>query len=173
VFVESDSPILYRRYFKGVTRVIVEDGFKSQSNRDYPPSELFSELYLVYSDLGFEAFGDFLIVGREFKETGGPAYAIAIHLTYVDPNADDVISVKHYVSDQVDTPKDPAGKFLEALDKLVEDVNSPKSLIFRTSAVEEYLSLHRAGHFPGLGYVKKLSMQHHIELMANLLVGRA
>lgn len=172
IFVEHDN-ILYRKHFKGIKRVIVQDGFKSRTNKHYPNSELFSELYLTFDDMNYDAFGDFLIVGRDYKDGGGPAYAIAIHLTYADPKADNAISIKHYVSDQVDTPKDPAGKFLEALTKLVEDVQKKGSPVFRSSAVEEYLQLYNDEHFPGLGYVKKLSMQHHIELMSNLLCEEA
>jgi hypothetical protein len=169
VFVGQHGSTLYRKHFKGVTRVIVVDGFKPRNNREYPPAEPFSELYLTYDDMGCEAFGDFLIVGSEYREGGGPAYAIAIHLTYADPAADNAIAIKHYVSIQVDTPKDPAGKFLEALKKLAFDVERGDSLILRTTAVEAYLQYYRDKHFPGLGYVKKLSMQHHLELMAHLL----
>ena len=171
IFVEQHSTTLYRKHFKvaGVNRVLVQDGFVSRNNREYPPFEPFSELYLTYREMGCDAFGDFLIVGSDFKEGGGPAYAIAIHLTYADPDSDDAIAIKHYVSDQVDTPKDPAGKFLEALQKLSEDVLAPSSLIFQSDAVREYLTLYENQHFPGLGYTKKLSMQHHFELMAHLL----
>jgi hypothetical protein len=30
-----------------------------------------------------DGFGDFLIVGDDYSESGGPAYAIAIHLTFI------------------------------------------------------------------------------------------
>lgn len=170
VFVEQHSSRLYRKHFQGSTRVIVEDGFNSRNNRDYPPSEPFSELYLVFQDeLGCSGFGDFLMVGSHFREGGGPAYAVTLHLTFLDPAADNAIGIKHYVSDQIDTPKDPAGKYAEALEKLVQDVRAPNSPILRTSAVEEFLDFHREGHFPGLGFAKKLSMQHHVELMGTLL----
>jgi hypothetical protein len=135
---------------------------------------LFSELYLTYkTDLGCQGFGDFLMVGSDFNEGGGPAYAIAIHLTYVDPDADSGVARKHYVSDEVDTPKNPGGKYLQALKKLYNDVTAPGSLIFRSDAVEEYLQFYENNHFPGLGYTKKLSMQHHLELMAHVLIDEA
>jgi hypothetical protein len=169
VFVEDK--LLYRRHFQG-KRVLIQDGFRTRNNREYPPEEPFSDLYLTYQEMKYDAFGDFLIVGSEYREGGGPAYAIAIHLTYVDPKADDAIAIKHYVSVQVDTPGDPAGKFLQALRKLANDVEKPRSPILKTTAVNEYLQLYRDKHFPGLGYVKKLSMQHHIELMAHLLGSR-
>lgn len=169
IFVMPHSTSLYRKRFNDSTRILVENGFISRNNREYPASEPFSELYLTYSDMGGDGFGDFLIVGSDYKEGGGPAYAIAIHLTYADPKADESLAIKHYVSDQVDTPKDPAGKFFEALSKLVKDVSKTGSPIYKSRAVKEYLQLYKDQHFPGLGYVKKLSMQHHIELIAHLL----
>lgn len=170
VFVGQHGSTLYRKHFRGVPRVLIEDGFKSRINREYPLTEPFSELYLTYDEeMGFNGFGDFLMVGSEFREGGGPAYAIAIHLTYADPDADNAIAIKHYVSIEVDTKEDPAGKFLQSLKKLANDVERRDSPILRTTAVMEYLELYRDRHFPGLGYVKKLSMQHHLELMAHLL----
>lgn len=169
IFVGPHSSTLYRRHFRSAKRVLIEDGFVTRKNREYPLSEPFSELYLTYAEMGCDAFGDYLIVGRDYREGGGPAYAIAIHLTYSDPSADNAIAIKHYISEQVDTPKDPAGKFFEALTKFANDVREPNSPIRKTQAVEEYLQLYEKQHFPGLGYVKKLSMQHHIELMAHLL----
>ncbi len=174
VFVESESS-LYRRHFRlaNAVKVIIKDGFQNRINRDYPESELFSEIYLTFQEYSCNAFGDFLIVGREYNDGGGPAYAIAIHLTYKDSNADNAIAIRHFVSDRVDTPKDPAGKFIEALEKLYEYVEENPEVFDRTTALEEYLELYRKQHFPGLGYVKKLSMRHHIELMGILVGGEA
>jgi hypothetical protein len=169
IFVEQHSTTLYRKHFNATKRILVQDGFNSRNNRDYPPSEPFSELYLTFTEMGCQGFGDFLIAGSEFREGGGPAYAIAIHLTYADVTADNAIAIKHYISDQVNTPKDPAGKYLEALRKLAEDAASQNTQIHQTEAVSEYLHLYRENHFPGLGYTKKLSMQHHVELMAHVL----
>ncbi len=169
IFVGTERT-LYQRHFKGILRVLIQDGFESQTaNKHYPPTEPFSDIYLTYQERGFDAFGDYLMVGSGFKDGGGPAYAIAIHLTFANPDAENAIAINHYLSDQVDTPKDPAGKFLEALSKLVNDVERKDSPIFQSDAVKEYLQLYKDQHFPGLGYVKKLSMQHHIELMAHLL----
>lgn len=174
IFIEKQNSRLYRNHFAQSKRVLMEDGFISRKNREYPENELFSELYLTYkTDLGCQGFGDFLMVGSDFNEGGGPAYAIAIHLTYVDPDADNAIAIKHYVSDEVDTPKNPGGKYLQALKKLYNDVTAPGSLIFRSDAVEEYLQFYENNHFPGLGYTKKLSMQHHLELMAHVLIDEA
>ena len=114
-----------------------------------------------------DGFGDYLIVGDDYSETGGPAYAVAIHLTYL--NDEDDMFIYHFVSDRTDSPTDPGGKFLEALNKLVKQIEEPKSLIYKSSACKEYLELYEKQHYPGLGSVKKLSMQHHLELIAHFI----
>lgn len=167
VFIEGKLTKLYTRNFKMGQRVLVRDGFNKQRNRDYQPKELFSDLHITYEEEGMDGFGDFLIVGDGYSETGGPAYAIAIHLTFIDPDEDNAMFIYHFVSDRQDTPTDPAGKFAEALRKLMRKLDSGKSKLVETSAVKEFRELHRKGHFPGLGYVKKLSMIHHIETLAS------
>jgi len=158
---------LYQRHFKGSHRVLLKDGFEKKRNADYEPVERFSDLHLTYEEEGMDGFGDFLIVGDEYSESGGPAYAIAIHLTFIDPDQDDVMRIYHFKSKRQDTPKDPAGKFAEALDEMMETLNEPHSKVLESTAVQEFRALHEQGHFPGLGYVKKLSMNHHIETLAH------
>ena len=168
-FFEVDSGKLYQRHFKNATKILIRDGFQKRKNREYSeaPLELFSDLHITYVDENVNGFGDFLIVGDDFSEGGGPAYAVAIHLTFIDSDKDKAMYVYHFVSDRQDTPKDPAGKFLEALNKLIEKLDDPNSKVLETKAVEEFRKYHKDKHFPGLGYVKKLSMQHHIETLAD------
>lgn len=170
IFIDGFAGKLYQRHLKkdGIKRVLIRNGFKPQKkNSLYPPSEHFSDLHITFPDEGMGGFGDYLIVGDEYAETGGPAYAVAIHLTYL--YSDDDMFIYHFISDQTDSPIDPGGKFLEALKKLVNAINEPKSLIFESRACSEYLELYKKKHYPGLGYVKKLSMQHHIELVADFI----
>jgi hypothetical protein len=108
-----------------------------------------------------------LIVGDEYNESGGPVYAVAIHLTFIDPDQDNAMQIYHFKSERQDTPKDPAGKFAEALATMMKTLDSPKSKVLETGAVKEFRVLYKQGHFPGLGYVKKLSMNHHIETLAD------
>ncbi|MDR5820810.1 sce7725 family protein [Caballeronia sp. LZ043] len=169
VFVEDHAKLLYRKHFDRSTRILVRDGFKRLRNADYPEMEEFSDLHVTCDDLGMAGFGDFLIVGDVYSEGGGPAYAVAIHLTFIDPDKDDVMYIYHFVSDTKDTPTDPAGKFAQALAKLIAKLDSGTSHILETDAVKEFRELHAKGHFPGLGYVKKLSMKHHIETLADYL----
>ena len=168
-FIEDHAKLLYRKHFDQSTRILVRDGFKRQRNADYPAMEEFSDLHVTYRDLGMTGFGDFLIVGDVYSEGGGPAYAVAIHLTFIDPDKDNVMYIYHFVSDTKDTPTDPAGKFAQALAKLITKLDSGTSHILETNAINELRDFHAKGHFPGLGYVKKLSMKHHIETLAAYL----
>lgn len=166
VFVENHTNVMYRRHFQDSSRVLIRDGFTRQRNADYPPKEVFSELHLTYPDSGAKGFGDFLIVGDVYSEGGGPAYAVAIHLTFIDRKNDDVMYIYHFVSERKDTPTDPAGKFSEALEKMIRTIDGNNSGVFETEAIKEFRNLHEKRHFPGLGYLKKLSMKHHIETLA-------
>lgn len=168
VFFEAHCGKLYRKHFKGTSRILLRDGFqRRRRNRDHPPIEPFSDLHVTFEEEGMNGFGDFLIVGDDFLETGGPAYAVAIHLTFIDREKDDEMFIYHFVSERQDTPTDPAGKFAEALDKMIRKLNKPNSKVLETDAVREFRDLHARQHFPGLGYIKKLSMKHHIETLAD------
>jgi hypothetical protein len=167
IFFDRSCGKLYQRHFKGSHRVLLKDGFQRMRNRDYERLEAFSDLHATFKDEGMDGFGDFLIVGDEYSESGGPAYAVVIHLTFIDPDQDDSMWIYHFKSRRQDTPQDPAGKFAEALDSMMRVIDSPKSKILETSAVKEFRVLHKQRHFPGLGYVKKLSMNHHIETLAD------
>ncbi|MHC2539139.1 sce7725 family protein [Bradyrhizobium diazoefficiens] len=167
VFFEAHCGKLYRKHFQGANRVLLRDGFKRRRNADQPVVEEFSDLHITYEEEGMNGFGDFLMVGDDYTETGGPAYAVAIHLTFIDPDQDDAMFIYHFVSNTKDTPTDPAGKFAEALQKLIERLNTGASKLIETTAIQEFRQLYADGHFPGLGYVKKLSMKHHIETLAD------
>ena len=171
VFVSSPAAMLYRKHFTGSTRILIQDGFERRKNADYALNspEKFSELHVTYRELVLSGFGDFLIVGDDYSESGGPAYAVAIHLTYIDPSDDNVMYVHHFVSTSNDTPTDPAGKFAQALEKLIDHLDSGRSNLLETKAIVAFRELHAEQHFPGLGNVKKLSMKHHIETLAAYL----
>lgn len=169
IFLEDYCGKLYQRNFRTQdAKVLVRDGFERRRNRDHPDvAEFFSDLHVTFEEENVSGFGDFLIVGDEYSESGGPAYTIAIHLTYIDSDKDNEMYIRHFKSDRQDTPKDPAGKFAEALAKLIAAIDEDDSKFTESSAIEEFRDLHRRGHYPGLGYVKKLSMKHHIETLAD------
>lgn len=168
IFLEDQCGKLYQRKFKThPEQILIRDGFERRRNRDHPSAEFFSDLHITYGEEAVTGFGDFLIVGDDYQESGGPAYTIAIHLTYIDPDQDNAMFVRHFLSDRQDTPKDPGGKFAEALAKLIQAIDAPGSKFIETSAIGEFRDLHARGHYPGLGTAKKLSMAHHIETLAH------
>lgn len=167
IFLDEHTNILYRKHFSQGYRVLVRDGFVRMKNADYHRVDMFSDMHITYVDHGMNGYGDFLTVGDNYSEGGGPAYAVAIHITYIDPSQDEAMFIYHFKSDTNDTPTDPAGKFAQALDKLVSTADKDDSNLLETSAIRELRDLHDRGHFPGLGYVKKLSIKHHLETLAD------
>lgn len=169
VFLEDYSGKLYQSNFDQLgLKVLVRDGCVDRKrNKDHPDHpEFFSDLHATYKLEGVDAFGDFTMVGDDYSEGGGPAYTVAIHLTFIDDDSQKAMYIQHFKSDSQETPKDPAGKFHEALKKLVAELRKPDSKFYKTTAVREFEDLYKRGHYPGLGYVKKLSMKHHVETMA-------
>jgi hypothetical protein len=167
VFLEGRSSIGYRDRFPTGGRVILEDSFERRPrNEGYPPNEFYSDTHERFGEEGI-GFGDFSIQGNYYTETGGQALAVAIHFVNREPSGE--LWVRHFLSDRtrgrgVDTP----GKFREALRKTVRFINSSDNWL-DTEGSEEFIDLNRREHFPGLGFVKKVSIKHHIELVDAVL----
>jgi len=167
LYAENFPVRRYRGIITPNTKVLLDDKFKPQvKNADYliNPDEFFSEDHIYFAEDGFQGFGDYLTIGDDYAESGWLPYAVAIHFTYVKENNE--IWIKHFVSDSNNDSTDVAGKFGEALDKLIEFITLQN---ITTDAANEFRRLHSNGHYPGLGTLKKLSIKNHIELVHNLL----
>lgn len=150
-------------------RVMCEDHFPKQTrNIDYSDikTEFFSSDHLYYADDGFKGFSDYSVVGEEYSETGFAPYAVAIHIVYFDEKR--ILRIAHFVSDSNDDISDPARKFAEAVEKLVE---WNKAMKFDTVGIQEFEAAYYSKTYPGLGTVKKYSIMHHLELMSRYLDG--
>lgn len=152
------------------SKVMFDDKFpKASRNADYSKNEdeFFSEDHLYFRDEGFKGFSDYSVVGAEYNESGFAPLAVAIHIVYFDQKKE--LRVHHFVSDSNADINDPAGKFGEALTKLVEwvDMNNPPL----TAGLKSFLDCYETGKYPGLGTVKKYSIMHHLELMNMYLEG--
>lgn len=157
-----------RRKFKSETQAILGDYFdKQRVNADYRKDvdKSFSSDCFFYKNEGFVAFSDFQVIGAGWVEGGWSPVAVAIHLTYKDSGTDD-IRIHHFVSDSSDQDLDIAGRFHEALTKLVKFADERK---LQSTALDEFFAISLTGSFHGLGIVKKLSIMHHIELMQELI----
>jgi len=149
-------------YFKVANKSILSD-----TATLITPEEFFSDDHLFYEEDGFVGFSDYLTIGDDYAESGWLPYAVAIHFTYKKENSQ--IWIKHFVSDSNSDTTDVAGKFGEALEKLIEFIDEEG---IDTEAADEFRELHTNGHYPGLGSLKKLSIKNHLELLYNLLIAK-
>lgn len=157
---------IFRRTVRD-SRVLFDDKFsKKTRNTDYigDEDEFFSDDHLYYAEDGYRGFSDYSIVGSDYSDSGFAPYAVAIHIVYFDRKNN--LRIRHFVSDSNQDTKDPAGKFGEALAKLVK-WNKTQNL--STYGITQFIDHYNNGTYPGLGTVKKLSIMHHIELMSNFL----
>lgn len=166
---EKTSPVAIPQ-LKNV--VLIGDSFdKKVRNADYKIESAFSHAHITSSNFkNVVGFGDYTILPEEFVESGGPAYVVTIHASYINTNKFNEIYIRHYSSYDDRSPANPAGKFIDALNKLVADLNCDPSIFYHSNAMREFESLHSSGHYPGLGQVKKMSIKHHIETVCNYLV---
>lgn len=166
VFIKDPMPGSFVNQIEPQRRVLISDPFEKQArNADYPRNEFFSDKHTVEANPEAIDFGDFSIVGDHFSETGGPAYAITLHHIH---NREDqgALYVDHFISDDVDTPFDPSGKTIQALGKLVDALRN--TIPNDTNACSEYQSIYDSGNTRGLGYMKRLAIKHHLEVMLRL-----
>lgn len=154
---------------KNTGNIIFEDKFnKKPKNIDYikDTDEFFSDDHLFYHEEGYVGFGDYSIIGETYYEGGFKPYAVAIHIVYFD--SDKILRVHHFVSDSNSDTDNVAGKFYEAVLKLVEwynkDYNGRK-----TYALKTFVEYADKGYYPGLPTIKKLSIMHHLEIVSAFL----
>lgn len=162
----------FRRLENVGHKVLFEDKFiKQLKNSDYLKNEdeVFSDDHLFYKEEGYFGFGDYSTIGDAYEESGFAPRAVAVHLVYFDSS--DALRVHHFVSDTNYGIEDVAGKYFEAIVKLQQfaPILEEKN---KTNALVTLLSHAKAGYYPGLPTLKKLSIMHHIELMGRFLDGR-
>ena len=151
----------------GEKNITLQDKFnKKKRNADYGEEpELFSYEHIIYDANKYYGFSDYSIVGSNYTNGGGPAYAIVLHILYY--NKENILYVRHFVSDSKDGPKNQSAKFLEAAGKLNRWLISNKK--YHSYAINELLNYYNKNHYPGPGIIKKLSIMHHLEIMSRYL----
>ena len=141
---------------------------EQRRNVDYitTPEEQFTEEPFYYSQDHFAGFSDYTTLSKNFVEGGMLPYAIAIHFTYKANQ--DMIYIRHFVSDTNLDQSNIQGKFSEAGSKAVAFFSEhPK--YFRSSAIQELVNYIKNTKYPGLGVLKKLSIKHHLQLVSHIL----
>ena len=157
--------------------ICMDDNFnEQQKNADYAGmvDELFTENVFYYEEDQYDGYSDYTALPSNMPEGGMLPYAIAIHMTY--KRTADQIYIHHFVSDSNDNNRDTAKKFAEAGLKVIDFYQGRKEM---TPSAQELVERSRIansskqgatieGGYPGLGYLKKLSIKNHIELLLNL-----
>lgn len=144
-------------------RVLIRDNFRRRTpNSQYPPREHFTDLNTIAGNRDNLNWGDYSIQGDHFADGGGAAMTVAIHHIHFSDNGES-LDVSHFLSDRQETTDDPAGKTIEAARKLVAalDILAPAD----TDACGEYQAMVEAEHWRGLGYLKRLAIRHHLEVI--------
>lgn len=167
IMAAKDVVRRYRPALPGAHVKLTERFTKRRTNLDYVGVEptLFTDDNIYYHDDGFAGFSDFATIGREYSEGGSSPRAVVIHLTYPDPD-DGTIWLRHFCSTSNDDTADTAGKFGQALEKLVSFVNEAG---LSNPALDAFRAYEAQQSYPGLGMVKKLSIQNHLYLVADSL----
>lgn len=176
-FAKTSRSMKRRLQEDGKTIVCLDDNFKEQpKNADYAGivDELFTENFFYYESDGYDGYSDYTALPSAIAIGGMLPYAIAIHMTY--KRTEDQIYIHHFVSDTNDTNRDTAKKFMEAgrkvisfYEEMTEFTPSAKELILRAKNANKGVRGEEADlAYPGLGYLKKLSIKNHIELLLDL-----
>lgn len=144
----------------------LDDCFKSRvRNADYAleVDELFSEEPFFYAEEGLDGYSDYATLPSEYIEGGMLPHALVIHLSY--KKNEEQLYVHHFVSDSNDSNSDIRGKFREAARKVAPFYVGKA----QTEAVREVIEkANDPEGYPGLGYLKKLSVKNHLELILSL-----
>lgn len=168
--VPNDAPSGALNAIKNI--VLMDDPFqKKKKNADYERDSYFSDVHTNYKKRAANVIGfsDYTIVGSDYSEGGGPAYVVTIHMSYIDIENFDSMSIKHFSSTDNNSLVDPGGKFFEALTKF-HSFNEKHPHVFDDTIEKiELINLYHRRQYPGLGVVKKLSIEHHIQTICNYL----
>jgi hypothetical protein len=162
IFEDTRLPIA-RSFSWHPQRVVLHDGFqREKKNADYGSDSTFPSFMDDAGGMGFQGFGDYLIVGDMYRDnSGGAGFVVALHVTIPDGRD---LNVHHFcsVSDSGIRGLE-SDKFREACASLA---TSPAVLaLARTTGLNDFFDWYSRVHYPGLGKAKQAAMQHHVEVV--------
>ncbi|WP_265820942.1 sce7725 family protein [Geovibrio ferrireducens] len=153
----------YLEKFPHYKRVAIENAFSAQNrNADYPFESFFSSLFSIFRER-FVGFGDYTVQSMDFEPASGSNMTFvspAIHLSYV---RDSSVFVRHYITTPAESP-DFNTRVRFSMSKALMD----KNIFFYSAGIRE-LEAKAALGATNLAKLKEIGMQHHIELMNNLI----
>lgn len=150
----------------GKNIIRLDDCFKSRSrNADYAleVDEFFSEEPFYYdSESDLDGYSDYTTLPSEYTEGGMLPYALVIHLSYKKTKINYMFIILFQIQMKLIVI------FVENLEKL-QKIAPFYVDKYRTKAVEEIIEkAEDPNGYPGLGYLKKLSIKNHLELILSL-----
>lgn len=168
------EPHKYRsldRYIKSLGKIYIrlDDVFeKQQKNADFLniSAHKFSEEHLYYTEDNYQGFSDFTVLPSEYIDGGSTPRAVVIHLTYLNPEIENQIWIRHFTSESNDSIANVQGKFAEAAQKAVQFCDQ---LPLNNSATNELRRYYDDARYPGLGTVKKISLKNHLLIVSSYL----
>lgn len=168
-FAEDKGPSRrYRSIFPSPRTALLKDNFSRKvRNQDYYDlsESIFTEDNIYFREDNYIGLADYQTIGRGFAEGGSLPRVVAIHLTY-QKRDDEAIFVRHFCSTPNGSSADTAGKYLEALSKLVAFADDSG---LENGAIQTFRNHLHLQTFPGLGVIKKLSIQNHVHVMIKAL----
>lgn len=159
----------FMKTLTGKAYIRLDDPFeKEPRNAEYleRPARKFSEEHLYFSDEGFDGFGDFTVLPREFIDGGSAPRAVVIHFTYINEMDEKNIWIRHFTSISNDSIANVQGKFAEAAEKAIEFIDAENVTNSAALELKDYFTRH---HYPGLGVVKKISIKNHLLIIEAFL----
>jgi hypothetical protein len=165
LFAPEVDPALYSGAVPQNRSVVISDNFPGRTrNIDYSVAvdELFGDDLLTWRGSGWAGFSDFTILPpASFAASGGPALAIAIHLTYMKGSA---MWVRHFVSG-AGTRGQNAPKWAVILPQLNTVIAANPGLFDNTKGLQAFVT-QAGGSYTNLGTSKRQQIGHHVESVA-------
>lgn len=169
-----DEEVLGRDYISsiGSKRILLKDSFiRREPNEEYRniDDEYFDQNYLEFSVKNYDGFSDYLIIGNKFDAGGDTPQTVAIHLTYESDDKSN-IRIKHCLSNYYPVNQDRGLMIREALKEVKKFIDiKPEILEFSSGCRDLLMCLENEDKNTSLANMKKLTMNHHLELMISLL----
>ncbi|MCH5462364.1 sce7725 family protein [Lactobacillus sp. LC28-10] len=129
------------------------------------PDSFWSDDITFATQYGEIGFSDYLTQGAAYFERGHPSRTVTLHLIYLKDNQ---VRICHFVSDQHEDFKHQREKYFEALTKAVGWIKTQPAEN-QTTATAKLVTLAEKHHFPGMGVLKALTIEHHLEIMTRYL----
>ncbi len=145
--------------------IAIDDPFnKQQRNEDYRinQNEFFSDLHNTYQSSGYNGFGDYLIIGEEYRDGGRLPLTVALHITY--PKNEKEIWVRHFLSQHYPLDPKTSAMVLESINELKEFIADNRYILDFSTSCRELMNKGATS----LGTLKRHSISHHIELIIYL-----